>query len=428
MEKYIKVGMGKENISPKKPTIGRIGINHIIKPFHAIYSKAVAFEYNNKLYLNIVCEVVGLTKKTNEKIKEQIVKKCKINKENIIITSTHTHSSPWIWEIQAEEAKKEGLQVIDYEWFDKFINNTISAGIKAINNLDEVIIKYGEAKVKDVAYNRVQKSGEKGFIDPYVRTISIYNKDGKIKGILANYSCHLNAFGGGDTKRISPDFTYYTEKELLKEYNEDVMLFYWQGFAGNINTGSYSEKGKIEKVKEIGLRFAEGIKKAINKSNNVFEKEISITYKYKNFFLPTGDFIKPVDEARKVFIEKTNEIKKTQPDYNAVYWWRVTIKKLDVSIISEENGMEIEVQILKLNKTWIIFLPGEWFVEIYFEIKRKFKDINLIVVTLNNFDLLYIPSKEAMSHKDWYGVDKRMRTIDDEAVKTLIQKVKLLLE
>ena len=38
----IKAGFAKKDISPEKPLPGRLGLNHIIEPYHPISAKAAA--------------------------------------------------------------------------------------------------------------------------------------------------------------------------------------------------------------------------------------------------------------------------------------------------------------------------------------------------------------------------------------------------
>lgn len=429
----IKAGFSKKDISPEKPIPGRLGLNHMIKPYHPISAKTVAIEKDGEVTLLIVCEIVGLTRSENNSIRKLITQKTDIPRENIVITCTHTHASPWIWDLQDKEARKLGFEVLDREWMNKVIEQTADAGAEAAKSMDLFSLKFGKAETRDIVSNRVDpvtrwsicaddemRKAPAGIIDPFVRTVSFHDNDDNPVFIFSNLAVHPTAFGGGKTLKVSPDFPYIAENRLKAEFGEDLILAYWQGCAGNSNSGKYVKEGSEEEVIEIGGRFYDAISTAVNSAG---EMTGSLEYKYTKFSLAVGGFVDTPENAWKKFKEKSDEIntKGTASDED-IFIWRRKLKQLDVSILSGRKDMEVEFQLLKFAGTDILFVPGEWYVQMFQNLDLLHPGRNLIITTLNNFDLLYVPDKSSMSNHSWYGVKTDMRSLGDDSAIKLFEK------
>ncbi len=434
----LKAGIAKKDISPEKALPGRLGLNHLIHPHHDISSKALALSNGDEKHVIISCEIVGLTGSENRKIREAVTAETGIPGENIVIVCTHTHASPWVWDLQHEQAEMQGFNVLDKQWMDKVIENASSAAVEAVENLKSAQLRLGKAGVEKVASNRVDpvtrwsicaddeiRNAPDGLIDPETRVISVHHNE-KPEAVFANYACHPSAYGGGRTKKVSPDFPYFAEKDLREKLGEDFFAAYWQGCAGNINSGKYVKEGSEEEVAVLGLRFKEAVEKALEKPVSTTEE--GYEFKYKKFKLPVGDFVKSPEEAQKLFVEMSKRLKRQDSiSEQEVFDWRALLKKLDVSLVSDGKSMEIEFQLFRFKDFDLFFVPGEWYVQLYFNLKRQSDERELILTTMNNFDLLYIPDRESMVNKDWYGVRTGMRSLGDESAVALYEEAEQFL-
>ena len=433
MMKRIKAGFAVKDISPVNPVQGRLGLNHMIKPHHPICAKAVALKNSMGTYIFIVCEIVGLTKSENAAIRDIISKTTEIPVENIVITGTHTHSSPWIWDLQDTEARKAGFEVLDREWMDKVIEQTAAAGIQAVNSISFYNVKFGMAKTNGIASNRVApvtrwsicadeeiRNAPVGLVDPNVRVLSFHDENDTPVFIFNNLACRPSAYGGGKTTKVSPDFPYIAEKYIKDKCNKEAVAAYWQGCAGNINSGKFVKEGSEKEVLAIGKRLFNAVSKALDSATEISGE---FEYKYKKFSLTVGDFVKTPSDARELFVKKSNEIiEKGNITDKDVFEWRRKLKQLDVSMLSDGKAMDMEFQLIRFTDTDILFVPGEWYVQMYMNLAALFPKRNLIVTTLNNFDLLYVPDESSMPNKNWYGVKTDMRSLGDESAKELYEK------
>ena len=435
----INAGFSEKDISPEYPVPGRLGINHMIEPYHPIKAKAVALLIDGIKHLFIVCEIVGLTISENMEIRKQINEKTGIPIGNIVITCTHTHASPWIWDLQYEVARKYGYEVFDVRWMKKVIANTAKAGVEAAGAVSECLVKYGEAPTEGIVSNRVDpvtrwstcfddeiRNAPEGIVDRDVRVLAFTDTKGTPKFIFTNLACHPSAYGGGKTLKVSPDFPYITERHLKDKYGENLIVAYWQGCAGNINSGKYLKEGSEEEVLEIGKRFFNAVDSAL--SDSEFISTDNISYYSEKFRLPAGAFVKTPEEAEEYFAEYCRYMEeKGEIDDQDIHHWRRRIKQLDVSLLSGGKSMEMEIQFLKIGNLDLLFVPGEWYVQLYQRLAEADKPRRLVVTTVNNFDVLYIPDEGSMSHKEWYGVKTDMRSLGDDSAIKLFEKAKSII-
>ena len=170
----------------------------------------------------------------------------------------------------------------------------------------------------------------------------------------------------------------------------------------------------------IGKKLFNAVSEALDSATKMSGE---FEYKYKKFSLTVGEFVKTPSEARELFVEKSNEIiEKGNATYEDVFEWRRKLKQLDVSILSDGKAMDMEFQLIRFTDTDILFVPGEWYVQMYMNLAALFPKRNLIVTTLNNFDLLYVPDESSMPNKNWYGVKTDMRSLGDESAIELYEK------
>jgi hypothetical protein len=164
----------------------------------------------------------------------------------------------------------------------------------------------------------------------------------------------------------------------------------------------------------LGARFKAAVEEAVE--NPVQSTTGPYEYKYMKFSLPVGDFVKNPMEAEKLFTDMSDRLKKQETiSEQDVFDWRALLKKLDVSIVSKGMEMEIEFQLFRFEDFDLMFVPGEWYVQLYHKLACRMGKRELVLTTLNNFDLLYIPDADSMANRDWYGVRTGMRTLGDES-------------
>ncbi len=477
----MKIGVGQADISPEPGIAGRLGLQHPLAAGDPIKAKALYFDSvrssagrapagssgnhasasdaardnaggaeGNHMYrtheagvLQITAEIVGFPRAFRHKVLEAVSGKLGIPADGIILTATHTHCSPWVWELQSDAVAEYGLAIYDRDWEVKVIAGCVEAAEQAVRSADETILRIGAHKVDKIASNRVQhgprwsitadpdvRAKPEGDIDPDVRVMALYSTSGDPKAVVANYSCHPSGYGGGKTSFPSPDFPYHTELILQKELGREIQLIYWMGCSGNINAGKYVAEGSTEEVARLGERLAGGILGALDGGEKVRTDDCSVTNVDRRY--PAGEWIEPIEEVRERVRSASIEAKELidrgetlAPEI--IGRWRSAVKRLDVCTLLDSREMEATIRCMRLGPVRFLFVPGEWFHSYGIRLASERADGSTWTTTLADFDLLYIPDEESMPNREWYGVTPRMRAISDEGVRSLFRDTQDLL-
>ena len=443
---HLEIGIAEADITPPEGITGRLGLDHTLSIKHPIFARTLVLKTEKGIFVQITCELVGHTIGTMNRIYSKLENELGLDRNKVILTCTHTHSSPWIWDLQSKEAERFGIKLLNWHWLDKVIDGCVKSVRLALKNIQPSILKIGSAVVKDVASNRVEvgprwsiceddslRAKPIGHIDPEVRVLSVYDIEDELRALFVNYACHPSAYGGGKTKFVSPDFPYYASEFVSQHFGKHIPMSYWQGCAGDINVGKFNAHGSEEEVQGFGKRLAKGILKSLDNSKEIKVNADDIIFTTKDLELPVGEWVEPVEEARTKFDNISRQVKnyleKKEPvPHNIVGQWRMAIKRLDVCLLSNSDKMKVRLYLWKLGNLSLVFVPGEWFVRYGQTLAKINPEIDVWITTLTNMDLLYIPDKESMLYRERYGVNPRMRTISDESVDIMVRAVQSMIK
>lgn len=443
------VGYGKVDISPELGIQGRVGITHFLNvPGDPVAVQALYFSQGMGEVLQLTADVVGITGETLEAIRERVSRVTGIASDQIIISATHTHASPWVWTQQAREARKLGIEFLDEDWFNHFLKAFEDAARDAKASARETLLKVGTAEVERVASNRLEygwrsswtEDPEKraqpvGSIDPQVRVLALCDPEGRVRTVVTNYACHPTAFGGGEVPFASPDYPFFAERRLSRKLGYPVSLIYWMGCAGDVNTGKFCAEGSDEEVAGFGVRLGDAVLEALEHAE-VLEGPLEV-HREKHAFA-VGDWMSTLEVAKKDFLEKGAPlVERLQAEDSLVYEdyheWRMALKHLDFCQNLVEGKMPVELIRFRIGPLAILFVPGEWFHRIGLSLAPCRPQVaeqvpGAWITTLADFDLNYIPDPESFPRHEWYGVSPRIRILSDEGIRDMIEASRDLLK
>lgn len=444
-ESDLKAGVAIEDITPPEGITGRVGIQNKMILKHELKVKALAFQYSDQSCIQLTYDLVMMTGRIADEICQRISAELGSSEDSIILTCTHTHSCPWVWDDQSIESEKYGIKCMDWDWREKIISSSVKAARKALGSVQSVVIKSGKAQAIDIASNRITnglwrdsvctdesiRNNEVGLIDPFVRVLGIFSQKDDVIAVICNYACHVTGYGSHKRVYVSPDFVLFAEKRISEHFGVFVPFFYWMGCAGNINVGKFNISGSDDDARGFGMRLANAVLEALDNNSQIKPDTNDLKILSKRLNLPVGDWIKPVDEARKIFEEKTREIKAMLDrdeivPYDIVYPWRVAIKNLAVSIDGGSGYIDIKLRLLKFGDLYILFFPGEWFIQYALEMYRKNEGKNIWITTLSHGDIRYNP--DISVDKSLYGASTDERLLSDEAILTMIDEAQKLID
>ena len=276
------------------------------------------------------------------------------------------------------------------------------------NGLTYTHPRYGNPDMGDYA----------GPIDPQVGVLGAWDEKGELVGCLVNYACHATTAPGG----ISANWIYYLERMIRGGMGAPkATIVFLQGCSGDItqvdNKSPHAAPSGEEYAKLVGGRVgAEAIRTMLS-------------------MYPGREF-GPVDHAM-----NTVKIARRKPDPARVAQALELVKqgseKVEASrwIFAKETVMldamlakwpdaEAEFQAIQVGPVALLSNPGETFVEIGLEIKKRSPFPFTFPVELANGCVGYVPTEEALGPRGG-GYETRLTSYTNlvpEAARVFIEQ------
>ena len=335
----------------------------------------------------VVCDLIGLGRDIVNDARRRIRNLAGIKEENVMITSTHTHTGP-------------DLEFVEEAWIENLKSQIAGVVYAASNCLREA--RVGAAKGQClVGSNRRNPnspyspyflySWPEGPIDPTVLVLRIEDASGRVMGTLVNYACHPVTLGPREL-RISRDFPGYALQILEYAWGQDIVAVFMNGCCGNVNPRwiwdrpdlsppprrvmPESLEERLKETRRLGhILGAESLKAAESIIDLTSEAKLKV--KRMEVSLPVR---KDIPER---MLKRIEDAKPGQPRYE--YCQRIL------------RGEDIvtEVQAMALDDVAIVGVPGEVFVESQMEIRRCSPYEYTFVSELANDSIGYLPVAKA---------------------------------
>jgi len=426
----MKVGISSVNITPPigVPMAGYSARMSSAKEIHDdLYAKAIVFNDKDTKAALVRCDLIGLERDFVEETRRLIESETGIDRNNIMITCTHTHSGPITDSL-----------IPDLDAWMKVLSRKIKGAVIAANrNLKEAKIGFNRGSVEGIVINRRKPGGP---VDTEVGIIRIDDLAGNPMAVLINYACHAVVLGP-DNLLISADYPGFVMDFV--ERNLGVPALFVNGACGDINPldkltvmrqkrkeDIYDRHGgTFEEAKRLGNMIgAEAVKVFLGTET---ENDLELKVASREIKIPLVD-LPSIDELKRMLEENENLFRKLVSEKDAAHAFRIamliqyarsTIKYVE----SGENVRPTEIQVFRIGDGVLIALPGEIFVEIGLDIKKKSGLKHTFICELANDAIGYVPTREAFKEPGYeVGVARRMNytddigcIIEDEALKTL---------
>ena len=426
----MKVGISSVNITPPigVPMAGYSARMGSAKEIHDdLYAKAIVFSDKDTKAALVRCDLIGLERNFVEETRRLIESETGIDRNNIMITCTHTHSGPITDSL-----------IPDLDAWMKVLSRKIKGAVVAANrNLKEAKIGFNRGSVEGIVINRRKPGGP---VDTEVGIIRIDDLAGNPMAILINYACHAVVLGP-DNLLISADYPGFVMNFV--ERNLGVPALFVNGACGDINPldkltvmrqkrkeDIYDRHGgTFEEAKRLGNMIgAEAVKVFLGTET---KNDLELKVASREIKIPLVD-LPSIDELKRMLEENENLFRKLVSEKDAAQAYRIAMliqyaRSIIKYVESGENVRPTEIQVFRIGDGGLIALPGEIFVEIGLDIKKKSGLKHTLICELANDAIGYIPTREAFKEPGYeVGVARRMNYTDDvgciikdEALKTL---------
>lgn len=314
-------------------------------------------------------------------IKDSVISKTDIKKENIVINSVHTHSGP------------NGLDSTyispgeNPEYFEIVKNAIVSLAIETSNNLEKAVAKFASVKVEGFYNNRSNQSKP---IDNEAILIKFVNEGNKTIGAICNFNCHSTVLSENN-RYCSSDLMGKVRGNMEEFFG--ILPYTFPGAAADVSNRNYRQGDDFNELERVGNGISDILKSAKNfKTINLESLELkTLDYRiqYDNT-LYFDDYRENLDS-----ISKLLETDLTKDEYR--------LKKSEKAVL--ENKLKIEnveyivkCKIFKLNELTIIIFPGELASKFGLQLKRQSKNKCTIIIGYSDDYQGYFIEEEEYGH------------------------------
>lgn len=231
---FWKVGVAKVDITPKD-TMWMAGYSSRTEPargtLHPIWAKALALEDSlGQRAVLVTLDLVGIPKKMADDIRDRCKSRYDLERSEIIINTSHTHSGPVLQDALFDIYPLSGHQP---ELIRNYSTDLIAAIVKivgtAFNSLQSASIESGNgiSRIQVNRRNNVEKqlsiqSELRGPNDYAVPVLKISNPSGELIALTFGYACHPTVL---DTILWSGDYPGFAQIELEKSHPGAMAFF-----------------------------------------------------------------------------------------------------------------------------------------------------------------------------------------------------------
>ena len=202
----------------------------VAQPLHA---KALALEDQlNQRCVIITSDLLGFPAAVSEPIAERLRQRFRLERDQIIFTSSHTHSGPVIREsltnmYPMDAAQAEAVRVYTAQLQEK-IEELVGA---ALRDLHPARLLLGRTEADFAVNRRLKKDGKfvigvnrEGPVDPEVTILRVERTDRTPRALLFSFSCH-NTTLTQDNYLFHGDYAGVAQEVLEKEFPGTTVLF-----------------------------------------------------------------------------------------------------------------------------------------------------------------------------------------------------------
>ena len=387
----LRAGVARVNITPYVG-INMSGFGNRTKESTGIhddlYARAMALDDGSTKVGIVSCDLLNLDENSIASIRNKVQASTEMNGENVFISATHTHSGPLTSPLR-------GFGKLDREWVNVLEKKIAGAVRMANDNLQDARIGAGSGHA-EINVNRRERRDKRtviglnpgGAIDYEVGVIKIDDAGGNPICIMVNYACHPVILGG-DNYLISADYPGYAIGLVEKILGGDVTAMFLNGTTGNLNP---LNRGTFEWAERLGNILGAEVVKVCQRIDTTSDVEIRMA---KEKVELVSSELPPESELAAIIQKRKEQLGDSyNPDREIYLNWAEDA--LDMVRKGKKSAVvPVEVQVLRMGDIALAGIPGEVFVEIGLEIKKKSPFQHTYAVAHTNGCIGYMPTREA---------------------------------
>lgn len=418
-----QAGVAKINITPAQ-SMWMSGYASRDKPaqgkIHDLWAKAVVIQDpTGHSVVLITLDLVGIDRATSQQICERLQKTHQLDRSQIAIATSHTHSGPVVGtNLMAMYAFDEPNMKLIKDYTMQLSDAIATATADAFTSLAPAVISTGESQASFAVNRRNNREADVpmlrengmlvGPVDHRVPVISVRDTAGKLRAIVFGYACHATVLS---LMEWSGDWPGFAQLEIESRHPDTVALF-WAGCGADQNP---LPRRTVELAAEYGKQTADAVDRALQSPMQPVQGSLKSVYRETDLALehiPTAEELETDLKSDNVYIVRRAEWLKTKI---------ATDGKLSPTY-------PYPVQIWAIgNDVKLTFLGGEVVVDYALRLDAELPGKTNWVAGYSNDVMAYIPSKrvlmeggyEGESSMIYYGLPSRWGPdVEEQIVRT----------
>ncbi|MDH7570449.1 MAG: hypothetical protein QHJ73_12785, partial [Armatimonadota bacterium] len=359
-----------------------------------LFVRAFALEQEGEGIAVAVCDLIGVARKYLDSAKARIAETTGLAPERVLIACTHTHTGPFTGD----------------DPYTEFLVGRIADAVRlAWDRREAAEAGWGRGEESRVVFNRRYRMKDgtvqtnpgignpevvapAGPVDPEVGVLGLRRPTGGFIGLLANYALHYVGIPE-DRYAISADYFGFFSRMVRGMLGQDFVAALSNGASGDINNvdvmgNTRPKNDRYQHTERVaGLIAAEAVWAA-----NGAEYRADVALGATMVEIPVKRRPDPTPEE----IARANEIQERVKAGRRVLMGersfanRVLRRMENVPLVTHTW-----VQALRVGELALVGAPGEFFVELGLEIKRRSPFPQTMVLELANDSLGYICTRRA---------------------------------
>lgn len=377
----LKAGMSRADITPPKG-LELEGYPHYPRyntgAHDPLYAACMYLDNGTEAVAMVTLDLLFFSKKHVAEVRRRAEAEGLLQGRNIMISCSHTHSGPCAsgrLDIESLEAGKQQPM----EYVQGLIETIVRIIREAKQSSFEAEFGYGVAVCgaeSGVGGNRRFPGGPH---DPLVSIMAVRDTDGKVRGIIVNYTLHPSFIHEWSVV-CTADYPCYVKLQL-EDMEPGVIVGFAQGASGNQSSRYYRQGESFDEAERVGRTIGKAAHRALEKAE--WHKDLSIKTASAELPLELRDF-----GTEEEVTKKAAELKAIYEDLYARYgkstnrdeyflWQNANLKMLGaedqlgyikmrnrgIKIELLEDEAPMELQLFRLGGLLVIGAQGEIFVE-----------------------------------------------------------------
>jgi len=258
-ETGLQVGLARAKITPAEP-IRMAGYGSRNKPSEGVladlYAKAMAFEDGQgERAVLLTADVIGFNAEVADFVCKQIMEKTALQRRQILLNPSHTHTGPIIGIPGATGYGLEGDEAeCVHRYGERLADQLAELAAAALADLKPAKVSWGVG-VTNIVMNRREFTergvrlgfNPRGYVDRSVPVLRVDSPDGKLRAIVFGCACH-NTTLTGKHYELSGDYAGFAQ-QYVEEQHAGVQAMFMIGCGGSANP---YPRGTVEAAEQNG--------------------------------------------------------------------------------------------------------------------------------------------------------------------------------